>query len=131
MLASGAHAATVVLDEYDFMSGTETRMFPFEIIEGGNFKATLTDYEFLAPFDVLALVILKGNEVVGDPLSGAGMFKFQPEPGIFTANFFGIAGGALDLNLSRLMVSDEPIPAAALLILVGLIALIALKGRRK
>jgi hypothetical protein len=31
MLASGAQAATVVLDETDFMRGTETRNFPFEI----------------------------------------------------------------------------------------------------
>ncbi len=54
MLASGAQAATVVLDEIDFMRGTESRVLPFEILEGGLFKATLTDFEFLAPFDVLA-----------------------------------------------------------------------------
>ena len=92
MLASGAQAATVVLDETDFMRGTETRMF-----------------------------------------------KFQADPVIFSANVLGVAGGdpdlslfrLLDLSLSRLKESDEPIPTAAILILVGLIGLIALKGRRK
>jgi len=92
MLASGAQAATVVLDEIDFMRGKETRMF-----------------------------------------------KFQAAPGIFDANVFGLAGDdsvlslsrLLDLSLSRLKESDEPIPTAAILILVGLIGLIALKGRRK
>ncbi len=67
------------------------------------------------------------------------MFKFQAAPDIFAANVFGVAGDDsdlslsrfLDLNLSRLLESDEPIPTAALLILVGLIGLIALKGRRK
>jgi len=84
MLASGAQAATVVLEEIDFMRATET-----------------------------------------------GMFKFRAAPGIFPANVLGVAGDDSDLSLSRLKESDEPIPTAALLILVGLIGLIALKGRRK
>ncbi len=139
MLASGAQAATVVLDKTDFLRGTETRMFPFEIIEGGHFKTTLTDFEFPAPFDIPALFILKGKEIVGNPLLGFRMFKFQADPGIFFANVFGVSGSGpdfnlfhlLDLSLSRLKMSDEPMPAAAVLILIGLIALIALKGRRK
>ena len=71
--------------------------------------------------------------------SGSGMFISQPVSRNFPANFFGLAEGVsdlslfrvLDLCLSRLKVSDEPVPAGAVLILVGLIALIALKGRRK
>ena len=137
MLASGAQAATVVFGETDFMFGTETRTLPFEIIEGVHFKATLSDSEFPAPFDAPA--ILKGKEIIGDPLLGTGMFKFQANPGTFSANVLGVAGGESDLSLLRLLdliiarlkVSDEPMPAAAVLILVGLIGLIALKGRRK
>jgi hypothetical protein len=139
MLASGAQASTVVIGKNDFMRGTETRIFPFQIIGGGHFKATLMDFEFPAPFDVLAPTILRGKEIVGTPLSGSGMFKFQAVPGIFSANVHGVAGDfpdlslfrVLDLSLSRLKTSDEPVPAGAVLILVGLIALIALKGRRK
>ena len=92
MLAPGAQAATMVLDEIGFMHATET-----------------------------------------------GMFKFRAAPGIFPANVLGVAGDDSDLSLSRLLYlslarlkeSDQPIPTAALLILVGLIGLIALKGRRK
>ena len=130
MLASGAQAATVVLDEDVFIQGTETKMFPFEIIEGGLFKATLTDFEFVAPFDLLALVILKGNEIVGTPLSAPGMFEFQADPGSFTANVFGVAGGDPDLSLFGVEVSAVPIPATVLLLASGLIALIGLRRRR-
>ncbi|MDX2493520.1 MAG: hypothetical protein QNK27_00975 [Desulfuromusa sp.] len=139
MLASGAQAATVVFGETGFMRGTETRMFPFEIIEGGHFKVTLTDFKFPAPFGALTTAILKGKEIIVDPLLGAGMSIFQADPGTFSAKVLGLAGGESDLNLLRLLdlsiarlkASDEPMPVAAVLILVGLIGLIALKGRRK
>ena len=121
MFASGAQAATVVFDKTDFMRGRET------------------DFEFLILFDVPVMAILKGLEIVGAPLLGSGMFNFQAEPGISTADVNKVAGGGSvlsmprlsDLGLSRLKVSDEPVPTIALLILVGLIALIALKGRRR
>ncbi len=76
MLASGAQASTVVLDETDFICDTATRMFPSEIVEGRFLKATLTDFEFLPPFDALALPILKGKDIVGDPFLGLRMFEF-------------------------------------------------------
>ena len=91
MLASGVPAATV-LDNVAFISGTETQMSEFEIMDGGLFKATLTDLEFLSPFDVLALAITTGPDVVGT-LVGPGMFTFAADPGTFVANVFGIAGG--------------------------------------
>ena len=132
MLASGTQAATMVLDETDFIHGTERRIFLFDIVEGGLFKATLTDSEFSEPFDVLVPAILKGKEIVEDSLLlGSGMFKFQTGPGIFATNFLEIMWDGVGFSLSRIKVPDEPIPTAALLLLIGLIALIALKGRRK
>lgn len=121
MFASGAQAATMIFDKTDFMRGRET------------------DFEFLILFDIPVMAILKGLEIVGAPLLGSGMFKFQADPGISTADVNKLAGGGSvlsmprlsDLGLSRLKVSDEPVPTIALLILVGLIALIALKGRRR
>jgi hypothetical protein len=121
MFASGAQAAAVVLDKTDFMRSTER------------------DFGFPAPFGEPVLAILKGLEIVGGPLLGSGMFKFQAGPGVSTADANKVAGGGSvlsmprlsNLGLSRLKVSDEPVPTIALLILVGLIALIALKGRRR
>ena len=130
IVASGAQAATVVLDETDFMRGMETRIFPFEIIESGHFKARLTDFGFLAPFDVLAMAILNENEIAGDPIIGSGMTEFYADPGIFTANVFGVAGGDSALSLFRVRVSAAPVPASVLLLASGLIALITIRRRR-
>ena len=128
MLAVGVQAATV-LDNVAFISGTERQMTEFEILDGGRFKATLTDLEFLAPFDVLALAITTGPDVVGT-LVGQGMFNFTADPGTFVANVLGIAGGDSDLSLYRLEVSAVPIPAPVLLFASGLIALITLRRRK-
>ena len=128
MLASGVQAATV-LDHVAFISGTATQMTEFEIMDGGLFKATLTDLELLSPFDVLALAITTGPDVVGT-LVGPGMFTFTADPGTFVANVLGIAGGISDLSLYRVQVSAVPIPAPALLFASGLITLIALRRRR-
>jgi hypothetical protein len=56
------------------------------------------------------------------------MFKFLADPGIFSANIFGVEGGGEpDLSLFRIQVSTTaPIPASALLVFAsGLIALIS------
>ncbi len=121
MFASGAQTAAVVLDKTALRRSTET------------------GFGFLAPFDEPVLAILRGLEILGAPLSGSGIFKFTAEPGILAADVNIVVGGSSvlsmprlsDLSLSRLEVSDEPVPTIALLILIGLIALIALKGRRK
>ena len=131
LLASGAQAATLVFDKTGLQRGTDTGRFPLEILMDGHFKETLPDFEFLAPFDVRAQAILRGKEIVAPPLLGSGMFP---------TNLLGIAGREWDLGLFRLLdhldrsrvkFSDEPLPATAVLILVGFVALIALKGRRK
>lgn len=69
-----------------------------------------------------------GWKIIGDPLLGSGMFKFLADPGIFSANIFGVEGGGEpDLSLFRIQVSTTaPIPASALLVFAsGLIALIS------
>jgi len=121
MFALGAQAATVVFDKTDFMPGRES------------------DFEFLVLFDVPDMAILKGLEIAGAPLLGSAMINFRADPGISTADVNKTVGGGSvlsiprlsDLGLSGLKVSDEPVSTIALLILVGLIALIALKGRRR
>ena len=139
LLASGAQAGTVVFNRTDLQRGTDTGIFPFEVRIGGHFTEKLPHVEFLTSFAVQDVAILRGQEIVGLPLLGSGVFKFQARPRIFPTNLLGVAGGDWDLGLfrfwdpkrSRGKVSDEPLPAAAVLILVGLVALIALKGRRK
>jgi len=81
-----------VLDNVAFIGGRETQMTEFEIMDGGLFKATLTDLEFLSPFDVLALTT--GPDVVGT-LVGPGMFTFTADPGSFVANVLRDSGRCL------------------------------------
>ncbi|UCF93061.1 MAG: hypothetical protein JSW39_02585 [Desulfobacterales bacterium] len=128
MLATGAQAATV-LDAFDFISGTDTRVYPFEIMNAGPYQVTLTDFEFLAPFEVLLLAITTGTTVV-DTLVGPGVSTFQAAPGDFVANILGVAGEPFDLSSFRVQVAPVPIPATALLFSSGLIALIAVRRRR-
>jgi hypothetical protein len=121
IFASGAQAAGVVSDKTDLMDGTKT------------------DFGFLALFDDPAPVVLTGLEIVEASLFGCAMFKFHLKSDILAADVNKLAGGGSvlsmprlsDRGLSRLKVSDEPVPTIALLILVGLIAIIALKGRRR
>ena len=121
MYTSGAQAAKLVFDKTDFMHGRKT------------------DVEFLVLFDVPVMVFSRSLEIVGAPRLGSGMFKFQADPGISPVDLNKPAGGGSalsmprlsDLGLSKLKISDEPVPTIAILILVGLIALIALKGRRR
>ena len=131
LLASGTQAATSVFKPTGFMRGTQTNMFRYEITDSGLLKAMLSGIQFLVPFDVQALANFKGKEIIGDPLSDSKVFKFQADLGVFTTNVPEIAWSASGLGLSRLTDSDEPIPTSALLLLVGLIALIAIKSRRK
>lgn len=121
MFTSGAQAAMMIFNETDFMRGRKT------------------DVEFLILFDVPAIAFIRGLEIVGAPPLGSGMFKFKADPGISPVDVNKAVGGGSalsiprlsDLGLSRLKVSDEPVPTIALLILVGLIAFIAFKGRRR
>ena len=90
---------TRVFDKTDLMRNREIGMFPFGFIKGEHFRKALPDLEYLAPFDVPALAILRGKEVVANPLLGSRMFKFQAVPGIFSANPLGVAGSGSDLGL--------------------------------
>lgn len=139
MLVSGALAATTIFDKINLMRGSETMVFPYNLFEGGYVKSTLAGLEFLALFDGLFLPCLKGKEVAGVPHSESTLFTYIVDPDIYTDGALKPAGSDsdprlfrfLDLDLFRLKSPEEPIPTPALLILVGLIALIALKGRRK
>ena len=82
---------------------------------------------------------LKGMEVVGTSHSGSRMSTYLIDPDILTPGAPKPAANDsdsrlfqfLDLDLFRLRGPEEPIPVPAILVLVGLIALIALRGRRK
>jgi hypothetical protein len=126
MFTSGAQAATMIIDKTDSMRGRKTEV------------------EFLVLFDGPVMAFFRSLKIIGVPILVWGMLKFQSDPAISPVDVNkvdagkAVGGGSVlsiprlsDLGLSKLKVSDEPVPTIALLILVGLIALIALKGRRR
>jgi len=130
VMATEGLAATV-LDETAFVSGTELFAFEFEIVDGGQYQTTLTDFEFPASFDALLLFVSTGMDVVGTPLVGPGMFTFDADPGMFAANILGVAGGDFNLGAFKVEVAHAPVPPAILLLSSGLIGLIGMKRLRK
>ena len=139
MLVSGAQAAAVVPDRAKFICEAEPELFSVERVEGRYFKPRTADFEFQAPSDVPDQTTSVDKRVFGAFFSGSGRFKSQTDRRIFSAGVIEAVGDGwvfsisrlLDLSQFRLKVSDEPIPTVALLILVGLVAIIALKGRKR
>ncbi len=139
MLVSGAQAASVVLDRTQFMCEAEPELFSVKRVERGYFEPRTANLGFQAPSDAPDPIIPVGKQILREALSGSGMFNFRTDRRAFSAgvteagrdsSVFSISR-LLDLSQLRLKVSDEPIPTVALLILVGLVAIIALKGRRR
>ena len=139
ILASGAQATTAIPDKSHLMRRAEPGMYPVGLVECGYFGPRTADVEFAAPSDAPDPSISMGKQIFGGFFSGSGMFKARADRSIFPAGVTEAGGGGsvfsisrlLDLSQFKLKVSDEPIPTVALLILVGLVAIIALKGRRK
>jgi len=131
MFVCRLHAAAVVLDASEFMRSTKTRILAIEIIEKVQFYAIPPEFEFLLPFNASLLATLRFNKLAGENLPGSAFFKYQADSGTYATNFPGARADGPDLGQSRLEMSDEPIPTAAVLVLIGLIAFIALNRRRK
>ena len=131
MIAAEGMASTV-LDEDAFVTGAKFIDFEFEIVDGGQYQTTLTDYLFPAPFDTLLLFISTGMDVVGTPLVGPGMFTFDADPGIFMAHVLGLTGGDFKLGCFNVEVAAThvPVPPAILLLSSGLIGLIGTRRFR-
>lgn len=131
MLTSGAQTETQNFDRADFMNITAPNIFSDEIAERRRCRVIGASSGVRAPFKILTLGNLKRREIAEAPISGSDIYKFQGGLSIFSAHETFKAGANSFFSLSQIMESDEPIPTVALLVLVGLVALIALKGRRK
>lgn len=123
-----ANAAMVVYENVGFVEDMEMSTTSFEIPTAGNFKATLTDFEFPEAFDLLGFAVTTATEMVG-ATTEPGSFTFSADPGTYFANFVGITGGG-GLGLAGVQISAVPLPAAAVLFSSSMLALV-LVGRRR
>jgi hypothetical protein len=139
MLAAGAKATATVFDEADFKCRAEPETFPVELTERGYFRFAKAGVEFEPPSDPPGPTISMVKQISVGIFSSLGVFKFQTGRRDFAAGAAEAGGDGSVFSISRLLdlsrfkfkVSDDPIPTVALLILVGLVAIIALKGRRR
>ena len=131
MLTSVAQTATRVLGQNNFMQSTANRIYSDEIAAKKFYTVTQTYSGIPVLFNTPAQGKSQRREIAEVPFSGSDIHKFRSGLSIFAANATGKAGGGSFFSLFQIMESEEPIPTVALLVLVGLVAIIALKGRRK
>lgn len=144
MMASGAQAHTVTIDEGNpyqdvgFVGKkgiTETNVF--EIALAGTYQATLTDFHFPEPFDVIQLIVTSATEEYGR-LTAPGTFFFNADPGRYFLSLWGETGSDFKLGLYGIEiayvsnVAPVPLPPAALL-LVSALGLLSMReyGKRR
>lgn len=126
--------SSVLLESADTLLGTEVVVSEFYIMDHEtDIEVTLTDFEFPEPFETLTLAITSSTALLGST-SGPGTFSFHAEPGTYFAHVVGDAGKMpgtdLEMGAYGLLITEVPIPAAALLFFSGL-AVLNFFGLRK
>lgn len=125
----GARASTVPYEDFQVVAGNSVSTTPIEITQAGTYKASLVDFEFPAPFDILALAITQNLNPLGFGF-GTGSFTFDvPAPGTILAHLAAIPGSG-GMGAFGVQITAVPLPPAFLLFASALIGL-TLIGRRK
>jgi hypothetical protein len=124
-----AQASTVVYEDFQVVAGDTISTTDIYVAQAGTYKASLVDFEFPVPFDILALGITQNPDELGFRF-GTGSFIFDvPVPGTITALLAAIPGpggvGAFGVQITAI-----PLPPAYFLFASALIGL-TLIGRRK
>ena len=130
-ISYSANAAKVVYEDVGFVKGTEESSTQFSITQAGTYEATLIDFVFPATFDLLSFQLTAGSpselfEV--NRLENAGKFTFEATAGTYYANLLSVAGGAHEIGLYGLQISQlssvVPLPPAILLFLSSALVLV-------
>ena len=127
---SGAHAATIVYEDVDFIKGSDTRSESFLIKQAGSYQVTLSDFQFPKSFTELDLLIGTSVAPNSGSIHGPGTFSFNATPGTYWANVFGIADKPFDIGLygiriEQISMSPVPLPASILLLGSALVAFVS------
>jgi hypothetical protein len=125
---SSARASTVVYEDFRMIAGDLVSTTPFEVTQPGIYQADLVDFEFPAPFDILALGITQDMESLGFGF-GTGSFTFEvTTPGTLLAHLAAIPAEE-GVGTYALQIKAVPIGPSAVLFLSGLIGMVTV-GRR-
>lgn len=125
-----AQASTVVLEDYQSISGYTVSNTPFVVEQAGIYEAFIVDLKYPAAIDNLFLGIL--DNVSFTPLGfryGEGSFTFNVStPGQLVAQFAGLPGTG-GVGTYALQIKAIPIPPAAILFFSGLMGLVLVARR--
>ena len=125
-----AQASTVVLEDYQSISGYTVSNTSFMVDQAGTYEAFLVDLKYPSAFDSLFLGIL--DDVSFTPLGfryGEGSLIFNVStPGQFVAQFMGLPGTG-GVGTYALQIKAIPIPPAAMLFFTGLMGLVLVARR--
>lgn len=139
VLISIAQTASTAADKIDLSHGKRTMVILSKMIADEDTRPRLVSLRLPGLLDFLPLTIINGNEIDAAFDFDWRVLEFKSDPHLTddsspnpTANDSEHRlNGNLDPALFRFQEPGEPIPTPAVLILVGLIALVALKRRRR
>jgi hypothetical protein len=108
-LQSGGASPSLLFDRTQAVGSTPALFDSQSLTLGtnGSFDATLTDLEFPARFDNLALVVSRGSEVLGK-IFGGGTFTFAGSPGVYQVTFIATPAATEQYGLYALKTVVSP-----------------------
>jgi hypothetical protein len=131
-----AHADTMLLATTTMVSGTSASSFSFNTPSDGIVTAQISSLPWPVPLSALSFSATTASDTLSSwsssaPSSTPYIETFQVGAGTYFAHVMATAGGTLDLGLYSLMLtftpSAVPLPAAAGMLLIGLLVLFALR----
>lgn len=90
--------SSVVYSDLQFVFGSKTEIDSFYIHEAGVYQATLTDFEWPAPFETLSLMIVQGFDNKVGVIDGSGSFTFDAAPGLYHAALIASINGEFNVS---------------------------------
>lgn len=141
-LSGYADAAMVAYQDTRFVHGDQVSYSntQFTIGDAGTYVATLKDFNFPDKLAALGLTITENGTQQIWQTHQAGSFTFQADPGTYDANFYGLAGGPLQLGLYGVSVmlagpggqpAPVPLPPSLLLLATAVVGIFLAEGRTK
>jgi hypothetical protein len=134
--ASAARADTMLLASTNLVSGSSAATYSFNAPTDGTVTARITTLPWPVPLSALSFSATTATDTLSSwtssgPTDASQVETFQVGSGTYFAHVSATAGGSLDLGLYSLMLtftpSAVPLPAAAGLLLMGLLVLFALR----
>lgn len=132
-----AHAETMLLASTNMVSGNSSATYSFDAPSAGTVTALISSMPWPVPLSALSFTATTATDTLSSwsttgPMSAPQVETFQVGAGTYFAHVMATAGGSLNVGLYSLMLnftpSAVPLPAAWVMLLIGLLVFFALRG---